>query len=364
MVSADSDTKASLVPPTTDSFDQSQTDIMQDDHVSAVDFADTDQQGFREKHGGDGANDDAEHETLPHPLAKEYLYQPTPDSGSRRTSAASVALLDELLCEDMVDTDTYGVSELRDGFFDAIFLRSKPLSSEELLANSKATLPAAFDKHSPLSPKHFAPTQWHLVKSLARRVTATREGIRLAKSFLAFFVAYILCLVPHIRDWLGRYNYIMVVSVIINHPARAVGSQIDGAILTSAGTAAGLGWAVIGLLLSTSTLAASAGYGGILALFLAVFMATIAFVRSFFDRSYQAVLCAGIAITFATLAETESHSIQWAKLLSYAIPWFLGQAIALVVNCVVLPDAGARRLAITLHDAFDTMQVCLDFSTR
>jgi hypothetical protein len=187
----------------------------------------------------------------------------------------------------------------------------------------------------------------------------TRVGIRLFKAFLAFFIAYILCLVPTIRDWLGRYNYVMVVSTIVNHPARTVGSQIDGAVLTTIGTAAGLGWGVVALLLSTSTLAASAGYGGILALFLALFMTIIALMRSFLERLYQGVLCAGIAITFTCLAETSSRNVEWPKLRSYAVPWMLGQAIALLVNCLLFPDAGARPLAATLHDFFGIAQVSI-----
>lgn len=264
-----------------------------------------------------------------------------------------------MISDGKIDTDTYGVSELRDGFFDAMFLKPSPISAEDLLEQCRDTLPADFDKGSPLAPKYFFPRQWHELQSLFRRVTTTRVGVRLFKSFTAFFVAYVLCLVPAVRDWLGRYHYIMVVSVIINHPARSFGAQVDGAVLTITGTAAGLAWGTVGLLLSTSTLAAQAGYGGILALFLALFMTFIAWTRSFFIRLYQAVLCAGIAITFTTLAETSSHNIEWDKLLSFGVPWLFGQAIALLVNCLVFPDAGARAVASTLHNSFSVMQVRL-----
>lgn len=258
-----------------------------------------------------------------------------------------------------MDTETYGVSELREGFFDALFLRPGDHDVNELREAAKSTLPRGFDKGSPLSPKHFTWRQGHELRSLVVRVLTTRAGIRLLKSFMAFFVAYVLCLVPTIREWLGRYSYIMVVSVLLNHPARTVGSQIDGAILTTVGTAAGLGWGVIALLLSTSTLSASAGFGGILAIFLALFMLAISWIRSFFVRSYQAVLCAGIAIIFTTLAETNSRSINWNKLLSFGVPWMLGQVIALAVSCFVFPDAGARALATTLHQFFDITEVSI-----
>lgn len=295
----------------------------------------------------------------PPPLYGDHLTDAFPGLESRRSSIFSIAQLDQMLPDDKIDTDTYGVTELRDGFFDGVFLKPPPPPSEDhqVLEHSKATLPAAFDKTNPLAPKHFLPRQWHEIRSLVRRITTSRSGIHLLKSFTAYSIAYVLCLIPAVHVWLGRYHYVMAVSVIINHPARTFGSQLEGAVFTTLGTAAGLGWGVVGLILSTSTLAASAGYGGILALFLATFMGAIAWIRSFLTRSYQAVLCAGIAITFTTLAETGSRSIQWPKILSYAIPWLFGQAIALIVNCVLFPDAGAQPLAKTLYQSFDIMLV-------
>lgn len=296
----------------------------------------------------------------PPPLDKDYLVQTRPTLGSRSSSTVSMAQIQQIVSDDRIDTDTFGVSELREGFFDALFLKPSSHPSEELRRQCEAasTLPDEFQHDiSPLRPRLFVQKQWEVLYSVFVEITTTRAGIRLAKAFTAVFLAYVLCLIPLIRDWLGRYNYIMVVSVIINHPARTIGSQIDGAILTTVGTAAGLGWGVIALLLSTSTLSARSGYGGILALFLALFMTIIAWMRSFLVRFYQGVLCAGIAITFTTLAETSSRSIEWPKLQSYAVPWMLGQAIALVVNCTLFPDAGARSLATTLHEFFGIAQV-------
>jgi hypothetical protein len=155
----------------------------------------------------------------------------------------------------------------------------------------------------------------------------------------------------------------IAVSVILNHPARTLGAQIEGAIFTTIGTAAGIGWGVTGLLLSTSTTAASNGYGGILALFLALFMAVVAWTRSFYARFYQMVVCAGVAIIFTVLAQTQGNIIVWEKLRNYAVPWLLGQAIALLVNCTIFPDAGARPLALVFHNSFSLMLVCTTLSS-
>ncbi|KAF4124373.1 protein transport [Geosmithia morbida] len=315
--------------------------------------------GFRNRfsHGLSRSNAaDVEEKTLfPDPAR-----QKRPGLGSRQVSSASIGQIEQIVLDAKIDTETFGVSETRDGFFDALFLKSSfTYSPESFREHAEATLPRAFDKGEPLSPRYFVKKQFHELNSLLTRVTTTRSGVRLAKTFMAFFAAYVLCLVPAVHDWLGRYSYIMPVSVIFNHPSRPVGSQIDGAIFTTLGTAAGIGWGVVGLLLSTSTLAAQAGFGGILAMFLAIFMGINAWIRACFVRFYQAVLCAGMAIIFTTLTDTSSRDIEWSKLRSYAISWVLGQAIALIINCVVFPDAGARPLAVTILKFFDAAQDAL-----
>ncbi|XWW98797.1 hypothetical protein V2A60_006800 [Cordyceps javanica] len=284
----------------------------------------------------------------------------TPGLGTRTSSTTSLLRLNNLLPgQEDHGANTYGVGEVRDGFFDAVFLKAPRLPSKDGLDALKATLPAAFDRHNPLTIKHFLPTQWRELKTVVRHVSTTNTGITLIKAFLAYFIAYVLCLVPVIRHWLGPQYYIMVVSVILNHPARTVGAQVDGCLFTILGTAFGIAWGVIALLLSTSTLAARAGYGGILALFLVVFVSGIAWVRAFFIRFYQAVLTAGIAIIYTTLSETHSTTIPWPKLRDYALSFLLGQAITLTINVLIYPDAGARPLAVTLHRSLELVQKAL-----
>lgn len=256
------------------------------------------------------------------------------DSNKSREGSAAPSLrasfsqshLDHLLRDLNVDLESYGVEEFRDGFFDALFFKPPVDDHEDLMRLAEYTLPAAFHKRHPLSPSHFLPKQWHELKGVLRRVTTTRAGIKLMKSFLAFFIAYILCLIPVTGDWLGRFNYVMVLSAIINHPGRTIGAQLDGAALTILGTACGLGWGAFALYVSDSSSVAASGYGGVLAAFLVIFMGTIAALRSYFIRLYQLVLCAGIAIIYTCLSET-SRTVNWSKLLDYGIPWLMGQAL-------------------------------------
>lgn len=279
------------------------------------------------------------------------------DTVSRDASTINLALVSQLLSENKLDTATYGVTESRDGFFDAFFLRPPAVDYAELMEAIEPTLPDSFRGQGSFSVRRVLLKQWRGLKVVAVEIFTTRSGLLVFKSFLAFYIAYVLCLVPVVREWLGPYNYMMAVSTIINHPGRTVGSQIDGAVLTTIGTAAGLGWGAVGMLLSTSTVDARVGYAGVLALFLAVFMGFIAFMRSYFIRLYQLVICGGMAIIYTCLAEADGQVVKWAKIYDYAIPWLLGQAIALTVCLVVYPDAGARPLAEAFHRAFAVMLV-------
>ena len=270
-------------------------------------------------------------------------------------SSSSLHLLDNPLQEIDPDLDTYGVEEFRDGFFDATFLKPSKPDRGAIMEEAKHTLPIAFKKKNPLSPKNFFPQQWSDIREVYWNVTTTRAGIKLTKSFLGFFIAYILCLVPLVHQWLGRYSYIMAISTIINHPGRTIGAQLDGAVLTILGTATGLGWGAFAIWLSSSTGPARSGYGGVLATFMTLFMATIGVLRSYYIRLYQFIVCAGMSICYTVLADT-SENVNWGKLFDYGAPWLLGQGICLLVCCTIFPDAGARPLAVAFHGSFETMQ--------
>lgn len=267
-----------------------------------------------------------------------------PSKGPSPRASTSHLQLEPLLQAVDADLETYGVEELRDGFFDASFYQPLQRHREEMMRKASLTLPDAFKQNHPLSLQRFLPQQIGEAKSFIYEISTSKAGVQLSKSFLGFFITYIICLVPASRDWLGRYNYIMVVSAIYNHPGRAIGSQLDGAVLTILGTIAGLGWGSLALYVSTSTPTARSDYGGILATFLVLFAVILGWLRCVFVRFYQAILSAGIAICYTCLANT-SEKVGWINVIEYGIPWALGQVVCLIVSIVVFPEAGSRSLA-------------------
>lgn len=259
-------------------------------------------------------------------------------------ASISHALLEHLLRDADIDLDSYGLEELRDGFFDASFDRPLDPGHADLIDAVSATLPRALRIERPKSLGQFVVKNGQEAVDSLRLILTTDSGIKCAKSFLGFFIAYIICLIPRASDWLGHYSYILTLSAILNHAGRSVGSQIDGLILTTVGTAAGLGWGSLALFVSTSTGPARSGYGGALATFLVLLTASLAWFRCVFTRFYQVVICAGIALCYTCLADT-SEVVGWEKIFDYGIPWILGQAISLGVCLLLLPDTGSRSLA-------------------
>lgn len=251
--------------------------------------------------------------------------------------------LDHLLPKTEDDLETYDIHEMRDGFFDATFYRPLPRNRQQVMRKASETLPFSLQTHHPLSLKYFLPHQWSEFRDFVQQNTTTRSGITLLKSFLGFFIAYIVCLIPASRHWLGHYSYILPLSALFNHPGRPIGSQIDGTVLTTLGTVAGLGWGCLALYISTFTSTAQKNYGGVLATFLVIFTTAVATLRCTFMRLYQAVISAGIAICYICLADT-SETVGWTKVFNYGIPWVLGQAICLVVSFVCFPATGARSV--------------------
>ena len=259
-------------------------------------------------------------------------------------ASISHALLEPLLRDADIDLDSYGLEELRDGFFDASFDRPLDSAHADLLQAVATTSPRALRIERPKSLGHFVFKQGQEIIDSLRRIMSTDSGMKCAKSFLGFFIAYIICLIPRTNDMLGHYSYIIVLSAIVNHAGRSVGSQIDGLMMTTVGTAAGLGWGSLALFVSTSTAPARLGYGGALATFLVLLTASLSWIRSVFTRFYQAVICAGIALCYTCLADT-SQVVGWKKIFDYGIPWILGQAVSLVVCLFLFPDMGSRSLA-------------------
>ncbi|RPB14984.1 hypothetical protein P167DRAFT_582458, partial [Morchella conica CCBAS932] len=267
---------------------------------------------------------------------------------SPRASVSTLQLQHLLEKLEMDQYNTYGVEELRDGFFDASFYR--PIKQPD------------DDPLHPLHPPRTTPRQWAhaqltAAKSAATTVFTTRQGVSLAKSFLAYFAAYVLCLVPATRAWLGQHSYWVLIAALSNHPGRTVGAQIEGTVSCGVGGALGLG---VGAAALAAGRAGGGWYGGVVTVFVAVFIGVASWVRCSLVRVYQAMMGAGLAFFFLVLVDgrvegegvgEEGVGRARARVREWAVPWAVGLALCAVVNVLIAPEAGGKAVATALHKA-------------
>lgn len=269
------------------------------------------------------------------------------DPHSPRASVSTLQLQHLLERLEMDQYNTYGVEELREGFFDASFYR--PIKEDSRLrGKSKLLLPeeSNFKQPSPQSPKGFWRTQATDTQDSFRMVFTTPKGVSLAKSVLAYLAAYILCLVPHTRLWMGRYSYWIVLATLFNHPGRTFGAQIDGTASCAIGGALGLAVGSLALEIASFTHASEMGYGGVLTAFVVIFIGMASWIRCSLVRVYQAMISAGLAFLFLCLVGVDSitrHG-RWDRMLlwEFGVPWIVGLGICLVVNVIIWPEAGGK----------------------
>ncbi|MCJ1308124.1 hypothetical protein MMC25_001776 [Agyrium rufum] len=262
--------------------------------------------------------------------------------------------LDMVLQDGEADLDTYGIEEFRDGFFDASFFPQRKRDGDVMREKAYSSLPTSFQNNQRKPVMGQVLEQLEAAIGVLTRICTTRASIKFLKSFMAVYIAFIICLIPTCREWLGRYNYMLVVSAILNHPGRPVGSQIEGALMTSLGMACGLAWGCLAVYVSEATGPARAGSGGLIALFLVLFTIILGWLRCIFIRFYQAVISAGVALYYVCLANTK-QGLSMRKISDFAIPWLLGQVICLVVCFTLFPSAGSRPLAVSFHFAFESI---------
>ncbi|ANB15586.1 Bre4p [Sugiyamaella lignohabitans] len=244
---------------------------------------------------------------------------------------------------------TYGIEELRNGFFDAIFVPPTIVESA-----AKREFIGKPSKSLSDSGKSWI-NSW--IKSV-RKITVQTEQIKLLKTFLAYFLAYILCMIGPTGRWLGRYNLFMAFAVLIHHPGRTSGSQIEISFWSILGIAIGLGWGSTGLYIASSTHRAAELFGLIHAFSLTLCLVVTCWIKAAFVRLHHFMTSLALAVYVLEVANvSESTSVDWMKAWQFGIPYLFGILISLAVNILVFPDFGHQDIMFALKVA---LQECIE----
>lgn len=278
----------------------------------------------------------------------------TPDAG-RAFASMSQDHLEQILCNEVETRNTFGIHELRDGFFDAVFV---PRSIIEKLAYQ--SLKAATLNMNDEKPLAFMESVKEEARKALHLLMARNYGCPyFFKSFLAYGIAYVLCLVNATGNWLGEYRYLMCLATVIHHAGRTAGNQIEIAIMTLSMGAFGMALGTLAVFISSSTTPAENGYGGVLAAFLLVIVSTISWFRASFIRLYHGMISFSAVFLFTVLLDAETDDHSWKYLWNIGIPYTFGILTALLVNLVILPDFGHHSIMTAFTDVIAECSVYL-----
>lgn len=237
--------------------------------------------------------------------------------------------------------ESFGLEELRNGFFDPVYTGYERLQPTD-----------------PTDVDHFDETRKPLFPHIDPKGTR-KYWKHIVKYWIAIFVANILCLIRPAGNWFGgEYRYFLPLAVLIHHPSRTVGVQLELSLQSILGAAIGMGYSSLIWFVSTATKPAATNAGGIL--FLGLFLAAIFthWLRTTYQRLFYFSTSFGIAALFfcgSSLVFNKSD-LDWKLYWDFGISYLFGILLALLVCCTVFPHTCHCTAKVTLISTLEEMK--------
>ncbi|AAS50600.2 ABL171Wp [Eremothecium gossypii ATCC 10895] len=240
----------------------------------------------------------------------------------------------------------YGLEELRDGFFDASYSRPQRVAATEPPVST--------------SPKAQSP--------LAVRCKAFRDRLRVHwKAVVKFTVAYLaamfLCLVRPASDWIGDvYSCFLPVAVLIHHPVRTVGVQLEITVQSIVGLALGQGWSA--LWWYVCSVARVGRHEGAL-LFLSLVLSGLwsSWLAAAYGRLVYMSVSFGITATFfaTSMPPSEGSLPIWRHFWDQGMSYLFGLLLSLLVCIFLFPRFGHATIGRGFSSAANDLKHLLDY---
>ncbi|QID83991.1 Zinc finger protein containing five transmembrane domains [Saccharomyces pastorianus] len=271
-------------------------------------------------------------------------------AGSPQQSVASLSQMRlESLTKDKnwEEVEDFGLEELRDGFFDAAFTKpdNKGRYPDSAIGDDDDT---ARKKLQSSFSNVFHDVWTAVYKPIIRFPRDLRENcVSLFKFFIAYFVAIVICVIRPSGKWVGHeFRYFLPIAVLIHHPVRNVGVQLEMTLSSVIGASFGLGWSALALYVSTATKPAANYQGGILfqSLTMALFLAV--WLRSIYRRFFYVAVSFSLSIIFTHTVRLVSSKkdLQWQIFWDFGISYLFGLLLSLLVCVCVSPHGGNAEL--------------------
>lgn len=231
--------------------------------------------------------------------------------------------------------EDFGINDPRDGVFDAIYSTPlKPCSDSSAYETKRSFKLPSIVQLWPIR---------RISEAIPDKQEINRYFWPVMKFFIAFFSAFLICTIKPANRWLGgRYSYFLPISVLLHHPVRTVGFQIEMTVQSIIGGGLGLGWSALAWYISTATRPAASHQGGVLfaSLFLALLWST--FIKSLYRRLIYLCFSFSSAVVFLHTVDLADSfvTLKWKRYWDFGIPFLFGLILSLLVCIIVVPRSG------------------------
>ncbi|CCC69603.1 hypothetical protein NCAS_0D00220 [Naumovozyma castellii] len=237
--------------------------------------------------------------------------------------------------------EDFDLEELRDGYFDAVF--TKPERQHEVDMNDNDVAGLINNKNAVWNYRRiFCRSN---MKDFYTRVFNERES--LLKYWLAYFISIIICVIRPSGKWIGhRYRYFLPIAVLIHHPVRNVGVQLEMSIFSILGAVLGMGWSSLAWYISTATGPTASHQGGILFQSLVMALLWSTWLKSYIQRSLYFSLSFSIVVIFSHTVDLvhSKHDLKWKLFWDFGISYLFGILLSLLICVSVCPHSGNNEL--------------------
>lgn len=262
------------------------------------------------------------------------------------TSSSQLRLKELTDSHNWDELDDFELEELRDGFFDAIFTKSekKYLNIDDI---SYLDFPNQFSR------------AFHIKSSDLTlffedfKVQLIQKWRIIIKFFIPFFIAFVLCVIRPAGSWIGHDNrFFLPIGVILHHPVRNIGVQLEITIFSIIGMIFALGWSSLAWYVSTATGPTASHQGGILFQSLAMALTFAIWFKTYYQRFLYFSLSFGIIIIFTHSVSLvfSKQDLHWLLFRDITLSYLFGILLSLFTCVLIFPHSGNETLINNFRD--------------
>ena len=269
-----------------------------------------------------------------------------PTQSPQISSPTSYNSFSQLRLKELADShnwdqlEDFELEELRDGFFDAIFTKpeKKYLNIDDI---SHLDLKDQFHGFFYIKSSDLKLFYEDLRNKLMEK------WVLIVKFFIPFFIAFVLCVIKPVGSWIGHdYRSFLPIGVILHHPVRNIGVQLEMTMFSLVGITFALGWSSLAWYVSTATGPTASHQGGILFQSLTIALTFAIWLKTYYQRFLYFSLSFGIIIIFTHTVSLvfSKEDLHWMLFRDITLSYVFGILLSLFTCVIISPHSGNKAL--------------------